>query len=233
MARSGTRAWLRSSSAASGSPLRSLPPQTVRSAAGVLSEGPTAAAVASKYTLRLATLEDAPVLRQLIARSIHELGAAHYSREQIEGALQGAFGVDTSLIRDGTYFVAVTGGDEIAACGGWGRRRTLFGSSSRADRDDSCLDPRTEAARIRAFFVDPRHARQGLGRALLERCEAEAIRAGFSALELMATLPGIEFYRSCGYVAAPAIAHPLPGGLDLPLVPMRKQLRPGGPATGA
>ena len=188
----------------------------------------------SNYRLRPATLEDAPLLADLIARSAHQLGAGYYSRAQIDGALQGAFGVDTSLIRDGTYFVVATASGEIAACGGWGRRRTLFGSSSRPDRDESWLDPRTEAARIRAFFVDPAHTRHGLGRALLERSEAEAVRAGFSALELMATLSGVAFYETCGYrVAGAAIDHPVPGGLALRLVPMSKQLRTEPPATSS
>jgi len=122
-----------------------------------------------EYKLRLATLEDVPALRELIARSIHGLGAADYTPAQIEAALQGAFGVDTVLIRDGTYFVAETPTRDIVACGGWGRRRTLFGSDARAERDESWLNPKTDAAKIRAFFVDPAHARHGIGRAILAR----------------------------------------------------------------
>jgi GNAT superfamily N-acetyltransferase len=181
------------------------------------------------YTLRRATLDDEPLLVDLIARSIRALGAGDYSPAQIEGALQGAFGVDTALIRDGTYFVAVTATNEIVACGGWSRRRTLFGSDSRAERDDANLDPRTEAAKIRAFFVDPAHARQGLGRALLERSESEAIAAGFSKLELMATLPGVRLYERCGYIAGNPVSYPLPNGLEIDFVPMTKSL-PTAPA---
>jgi GNAT superfamily N-acetyltransferase len=177
------------------------------------------------YTLRKATLDDQPLLVELIARSIRALGVGDYSPAQIEGALQGAFGVDTALIRDGTYFVAVTASDEIVACGGWSRRRTLFGSDARgAERDDANLDPRTEAAKIRAFFVDPAHARQGLGRALLERSESEAVAAGFSKLQLMATLPGVRLYERCGYVAGEPVSYPLPNGLNIGFVPMTKQL---------
>jgi GNAT superfamily N-acetyltransferase len=174
------------------------------------------------YRLRPATLEDEPALRELIARSIRELGAGDYSPAQIEGALQGAFGVDTALIRDGTYFVTVTEAGEIVACGGWSRRRTLFGSDARSGRDESWLDPHTEAARIRAFFVHPAHARRGLGRVILERCEAEARAAGFSVFALMATLPGVRLYERCGYVAGPDILHPLGGGLSIRFVPMSK-----------
>jgi GNAT superfamily N-acetyltransferase len=178
------------------------------------------------FTLRLARPEDIPVLRELIARSARALSAGYYSSAQIEGALQGAFGVDATLIGDGTYFAVVTEVGEIVACGGWGRRRTLFGSSSRPERDEAFLDPRTEAARIRAFFVDPAHARHGLARMLLEHSESEARRAGFATMELMATLPGIPFYERCGYVRGTPLEYPVPGGVQLPMVTMRKRIAP-------
>lgn len=174
------------------------------------------------YQLRVARLQDEPALRALIARSIRALGSDDYSAAQIEAALRGAFGVDTQLIRDGTYFVVITATGQIVACGGWSRRRTLFGSDARAERDESWLDPRTDAAKVRAFFVDPAHARRGLGRRILERSEAEAARAGFLRLELMATLPGVRLYEKCGYLAQASIVHPLPGGLDIAFVPMAK-----------
>jgi GNAT superfamily N-acetyltransferase len=183
------------------------------------------------YRLRAAILEDEPELRALIARSIHALGAADYSPAQIDAALRGAFGVDTALVRDGTYLVATSDSGQIVACGGWSRRRTLFGSDARGDRDESWLDPRTDAAKIRAFFVDPAHARRGLGRRILERSEAEAARAGFSAFELMATLPGVRLYAVCGYVPGEAIDHPLPGGLSIRFVPMRKGAARGAPGA--
>jgi GNAT superfamily N-acetyltransferase len=176
------------------------------------------------YRLRTATLQDEPALRELIARSIRELGAADYSPPQIEAALRGAFGVDTALIRDGTYFVVVTDEQLIVACGGWSRRRTLFGSDARIERDESWLDPRAEAARIRAFFVDPAHARRGLGRSILEHSEAEARRAGFRAFELMATLPGVRLYEKCGYASGAAVTHPLADGLVIRFVPMSKRV---------
>ena len=173
-------------------------------------------------TLRQATLVDLKDLERLIAASARVLGSAYYSAAQIEGALSGAFGVDTMLIRDGTYFVVTDAQGAIAACGGWSRRRTLFGSDARAERDESWLDPRTDAAKIRAFFVDPAYARQGLGRAILERSEAEARQAGFTSLTLMATLSGVPFYERAGYVAGPAIHYALPGGIDIRFVPMSK-----------
>ena len=185
----------------------------------------------TRYTLREATLEDEAVLRELIARSIRALGAADYSPAQIEGALRGAFGVDTNLIRDGSYYVVVSDAGERVACGGWSRRRTLFGSDARAERDDSWLDPDTEAAKIRAFFVDPAHARRGLGRAILARSETDARRAGFTRFELMATLPGVRLYAQCGYVAQAPISYPLPDGLSIPFVPMSKSGEPAGAAA--
>jgi GNAT superfamily N-acetyltransferase len=176
------------------------------------------------YRLRVATLEDEPTLRHLIARSIRVLGASDYSPPQIEAALRGAFGVDTHLIRDGTYFVVLAENDEIVACGGWSRRRTLFGSDARAERDESWLDPRAEAAKIRACFVAPAHARRGLGRSILAHSEAEARRAGFAAFELMATLPGVRLYEKCGYVASGPIDYALPDGLSIRFVPMAKRV---------
>lgn len=175
------------------------------------------------YRLRNATLQDQPILRELIARSIRELGSSDYSRAQIDAALRGAFGVDSALIRDGTYFVVVTDADEIVGCGGWSRRRTLFGSDSREDRDESNLDPRKDAAKIRAFFVDPAHARRGLGRTLLEHSETEAQSAGFRVFELMATLPGVRLYEKFGYQPGDAVNHPLPDGLTIRFVPMTKR----------
>ncbi len=184
----------------------------------------TAGRVPTGYRLRVATLDDEPCLRNLIARSIRALGSEDYTPAQIDAALRGAFGVDTAIIRDGTYFVAVSETTTIAACGGWSRRRTLFGSDERAERDEALLDPRCEPAKIRAFFVDPGHARRGLGRAILARSELEAIEAGFSAFELMATLPGVRLYETCGYRRGEALEHPLPGGQSIRFVPMSKQI---------
>jgi GNAT superfamily N-acetyltransferase len=178
------------------------------------------------YRLRLATLADEPILRDLIARSIRELGAADYTPAQIEAALLGAFGVDTALIRDQTYFAIESDSGEIVGCGGWSKRKTLFGSDTRASRDDSYLDPAVDAARVRAFFIDSRHARRGLARMLLDRCEDEAARAGFTEFALMATLPGKRLYEVCGYVGDESIEHPLPGGLSITFVPMTKRRSP-------
>lgn len=173
------------------------------------------------YTLRPATLDDRRELERLMARSARELSARDYTPEQIEGALQGAFGVDTQLIRDGTYFVAERDG-VIIGCGGWSRRRTMFGGDAHASREPEELDPRTDAARIRAFFIDPDCARQGIGRAILHRCESEARARGFQRFELMGTLPGVRLYEAEGYVAGPSIEHPLGKGLTIRFVPMSK-----------
>ncbi|HEY4368228.1 MAG TPA: GNAT family N-acetyltransferase [Steroidobacteraceae bacterium] len=171
--------------------------------------------------LRPATLADRSALEALIARSARELAATDYTPEQIEGALRGAFGVDTQLILDGTYFVAESDG-KLIGCGGWSKRRTLFGGDSRAERDAGELDPHVDAAKIRAFFVDPDCARQGIGRALLDRCEAEAQAQGFTRFELMGTLPGVRLYRAYGYVPAEPIDYPLAPGLTIRFVPMHK-----------
>jgi len=175
------------------------------------------------YQLRAATRADQDALRILIARSARELGAQDYSREQIEGALQGAFGVDTQLIDDGTYFVAEFEGRAVG-CGGWSRRRTLFGGDAHRERDAAELDPRVDAAKIRAFFVDPDHARRGIGRALLERCEREARARGFRRLELMGTLPGVRLYEALGYKRGTLLQYPVASGVMIEFIPMSKEL---------
>lgn len=171
--------------------------------------------------VRLATEADLPALRALIPASVRALSRGFYSEAQIESALRFVFGPDTQLIADGTYF-AVEVGARLAGCGGWSRRRTLYGGDQHKDTEDPLLDPARDAARIRAFFVHPEQARRGIGRALLERCEAEARAAGFTALELMATLPGARLYRAAGYVGAERVTHRLAGGVDIDFVPMRK-----------
>ncbi|MBZ5714010.1 GNAT family N-acetyltransferase [Nannocystis pusilla] len=173
--------------------------------------------------LRLATFADAPALRELIATSARALQQHDYSAAQIEAALRSAYGVDSQLITDGTYFVAEAEGAPVA-CGGWSFRRTLFGGDDQPGRQADRLDPAREAARIRAFFVHPGWARRGLGSAILGRCEAEARAAGFAAAELMATLPGVRLYAALGYEAAAAQEVPLAGGLTITFVPMRKAL---------
>jgi GNAT superfamily N-acetyltransferase len=184
---------------------------------------PSAASPAppADFTIRAATLADVPAIESLIAASAHGLGVGDYTREQMEGALQGAFGVDTQLLKDGSYFVAQAAA-QLVGCGGWSFRRTLFGGDARADRDPQPLDPRTDAAKIRAFFVHPKWARRGIGAALLERCERAAAQAGFRRFELMATLPGVRLYGARGYVPGEQIRWPLPNGLSIEFVPMSK-----------
>jgi GNAT superfamily N-acetyltransferase len=175
-------------------------------------------------TLRRATRADIAPLAGLIERSAHDLSAADYTQSQVAGALRGAFGVDTQLVDDGTYFVAEEG-DVIAGCGGWSFRATLFGSDTRTDRDASMLDPHTHAAKIRAFFVEPAYARRGVGSLLLERCETEARARGFSRVELMATLPGVRLYSARGYVGTQHVSYDLGNGEHIDFLPMSKSLR--------
>jgi GNAT superfamily N-acetyltransferase len=141
----------------------------------------------------------------------------------MDGALGSVFGVDRQLIGDRTYFVIEQGG-AIIACGGWSKRASLFGSDAVRAAEDALLDPLEDAARIRAFFVHPEHARHGLGRAILFACE-EAIRAArFRSIELVATLPGVPFYLAFDYEAGERYEVPLVNGLSLPVVRMSKNL---------
>jgi N-acetylglutamate synthase-like GNAT family acetyltransferase len=175
------------------------------------------------YTIRKARLDDRDEIQKLIAASARGLSQTHYSNEQIETAITDVFGVDTSLIADGTYFVAEHDG-ELVGCGGWSKRKTLFGGDQFATRDTTELDPQFEPAKIRAFFVHPQLARQGIAHAILSLCETEACTAGFHSLELMATLPGVKFYLACGYEKSEQFDYEMAGGGKLPLVPMRKKL---------
>jgi len=153
--------------------------------------------------IRKALHADVPRLREIIQASVRGLQAQDYSAAQIEGALQSVYGVDTQLIADGTYFAAetilsTTGEPEIIACGGWSKRKTLYGGDQYRGREDSLLDPSQDAAKIRAFFVHPDWARRGIGSRILEACEKAAVKAGFKRLEMGATLSGVAFYRSRG-----------------------------------
>jgi len=170
-------------------------------------------------------MADLPALDPLIAASARELSRDDYTPEQVEGALGGAFGTDTQLILDGSYFVVEVEG-RLAGCGGWSRRRKLFGGDRRVNRDSTELDPARDAAKIRAFFVHPDFARRGLGTQILGRCEQDAMAHGFTRFELMATLPGARLYAARGYQAGEHIEWPLGDGLAIPFIPMSKKAAP-------
>ena len=164
---------------------------------------------------------------ELIRVSVLGLQAGDYSPEQLELALERVFGVDSQLISDGTYFVAEAMVDQaqaIAGCGGWSKRKTLFGSDHCAGREDALLDPARDAAKIRAFFVHPDWARRGVGSRILEVCEAAAAAEGFRRLEMGATLTGVPLYLARGYVEKEHREVPLVPGLSLPIVHMEKKL---------
>jgi N-acetylglutamate synthase-like GNAT family acetyltransferase len=175
-------------------------------------------------SLRKATLADVPALEALIARSARQLSAGDYPPQVIEGALRGAFGVDSQLLADQTYFVIEENG-KIIGCGGWSFRSTLFGGDSRAGRDPAILDPTCQAAKIRAFFVDPDNARRGIGSQLLTHCENQARAHGYAQAELMATLPGVKLYAARGYVGGAEVHFDVGSGETITFVPMRKSLR--------
>jgi GNAT superfamily N-acetyltransferase len=167
---------------------------------------------------------DIPELGQLIEQSVRALSVGYYTAPQIESALRHVFGPDTQLIADQTYYAveAQTGG--LIAAGGWSRRRTLYGGDQMKGATDSLLEPTTQAARLRAFFVHPAWGRRGLGRQLYDRCAADAARAGFRTLELLATLPGEPLYLALGFVPLERSVLALPDGEMLPVVHMARPL---------
>lgn len=184
---------------------------------------PTSSETASGWHLRLAEMTDVEALNRLIALSVRGLQVRDYSSEQIEAALGTVFGVDRALIQDRTYF-AVEAAGEMVACGGWSRRRALCGSDAMHAHAESkeTLDPRSDAARIRAFFVHPQWARRGIGRALLAASEAAIAAAGFQRIELMATLTGEGLYAASGYTVVSRETISLAGGLQLPVTRMQR-----------
>ncbi len=176
-------------------------------------------------TIRLAKESDIPALHTLIAQSIRGLQANDYTPAQIEGAIGNALGLDTQLVADGTYFLAETPGTPYpVACGGWSFRRTLFGSDGASTRESTPLDPATEPAKIRAIFVHPAHARQGLGSLILAHAEQAAAAAGFTRFEMGSTLTGVPLYRLKSYQPVEELSIPLPNGESLPIVKMTRRL---------
>jgi GNAT superfamily N-acetyltransferase len=185
------------------------------------------------FQLRLAVADDIPALQQLINASVRGLQAHDYTPAQLEGALKDVYGVDSHLIEDGTYFAVecqlsqateVHADTLIVGCGGWSKRKTLYGGDVWSGREDTLLDARKDAARIRAFFVHPDWARHGIGSMILAACESAAKAAGFTCLEMGATLTGVPFYRAKGYKALENLPVPLGNGMSLPIVRMTKQI---------
>ena len=188
------------------------------------------------FQIRPAVPADVPILCALIDASVRRLQAQDYTSAQIESALRTVFGVDSQLIADGTYLLAETipslhsGGNEkpgvskstIVACGGWSKRKTLYGGDGWKNRQDDLLDPRIDAAKIRAFFVHPDWARRGIGTMVLDACEAAARAAGFERFEMGATLTGVKLFQQRGYVAVERLEVPLEGSITLPVIHMTK-----------
>jgi GNAT superfamily N-acetyltransferase len=174
-------------------------------------------------SLRLATEADKGEISSLIARSARGLSQPHYTSLQVETALSSAFGVDSQLIKDHTYFLAFCG-QQLAGCGGWSYRDTLFGSDREKNRSKAEIDPKTGAARIRVFFIHPDFARLGLGSLILDACEIAAWNRGYRKLQLMATLPGTAFYQRHGYTPGKPLQHALDEKVNIEFVPMFKTM---------
>ena len=176
-------------------------------------------------SIRLATPADVPALRELIPLSARALSRGFYTDAETESAIRHVFGPDSRLIADGTYFVAeADGGSVLAGCGGWSRRRTLYGGDQTKSGEEPMLDPGSEPAKVRAFFVHPDFARRGVGSKILEACLDAARAAGFRRVELAATLPGVPFYAARGFVERERLSAPMADGRGLPIVRMERAL---------
>ncbi len=177
----------------------------------------------AELTHRLAQLDDLPALGALMTRSIEHLQHGFLTPEQIRASHQ-VMGLDTQLVKDQTYFM-IESASQLVGCGGWSWRATLFGGDdSIVAREPLPLDPATDAAKIRAMYVDPDHARRGIGMMIMDLCENAARAAGFARTELMATLAGVPLYRRCGYADIEAIEATTREGIKVPLIRMGKTL---------
>src|SRR5215207_2018831 len=176
-----------------------------------------------EFTIRESTVEEIPVLQKLIPESARKLSAGYYTPQQIESANKYIFGVDTQLIADRTYYI-VESAHQIVGCGGWSRRKTLYGGDQMKAEQDPLLDPSKDAGRIRAFFVHPAWARKGIGRRIIQACEEAARADGFTKMELGATVPGEPLYAALGYEVTDRFEIPMADGTTLPAAHMKKQL---------
>ena len=177
--------------------------------------------------IRLATRDDVPALIALIQQSVGALSVGYLTPEQIAAELQYVISVDTQLIDDGTYYVAVLPSGDIVGAGGWGKRRALHGGDAYKAwhaGSNELLDPATDAARIRAMFTHPAHARRGIGRRIFETARDAAKSAGFRSLVLTATMPGVPLYESLGFTVVRRYDDPLPQGVTVPVAEMTRPI---------
>ena len=177
----------------------------------------------SRFHLRVATPDDLEAIRTLIDASVRALQASDYSPGQIDASLKTVFTTDSQLIADGTYFVAVAEDGSLAGCGGWSKRKTLYGGDHQVERvEPELLDPATEAAKVRAIFVHPRFARMGLGSMILKAAEDAAVEAGFRSFEMGSTLTGVALYSLKGYGEVDRVMVPVGDGEEIEVVRMVK-----------
>jgi GNAT superfamily N-acetyltransferase len=178
-----------------------------------------------KFHLRVATAEDVAGIREVIDASVRGLQAGDYSPAEIDASLRTVFTIDSRLIADGTYFVAVAEDGSLAGCGGWSKRKTLYGGDHQVERvEPELLDPTMDAAKVRAIFVHPRFARMGLGTLILQAAEEAAMEAGFQHFEMGSTLTGVALYALKGYREVDRVMVPVGHGEEIEVVRMVKDI---------
>jgi GNAT superfamily N-acetyltransferase len=188
---------------------------------GILAGASDRAMTANGLQIRTARLDELAALNTLMDLAIGELLKPFLTETEIMSS-RTIMGLDTQLVKDGTYF-AVEADGVLAGCGGWSRRATIYGGDVTPGRDPALLDPARDAARVRAMYTHPAFVRRGVGRMILARCEETARAEGFIRAELVATMAGLPLYRACGYQVVERFTDDR-GGAPVPLARMMKAL---------
>ena len=154
--------------------------------------------------IRAARRSDLDAIADLQTRAIMAFGVATYGEEACRAWARMGVQVRHTLLKSGTFFVAEKIGD-LAGVAGW------------------VMDSREpDCAWLRYVFVDPAHAKLGIGRKLTATVERSAYAAGRSRLMLWASLNAVGFYDRLGYRQLRPARWPVTDGIEMEHVLMEK-----------
>jgi GNAT superfamily N-acetyltransferase len=168
--------------------------------------------VTARFSIKVASIEDAQRISELLAVSYPVLMRDDYDDEALAWALPFMTKANPTLLRSGTYYLAETAEGRAVACGGWTMERP--GSGERI----------TGLGHIRHFATHPDWTGLGIATAVFERCKEDALSARLTAFECNASLNAVSFYASLGFVAVEEISVPMGPDVQFPAVLMRLPL---------